>query len=133
MLTVEGLDVAYGDFQVVWDAALQVAAGEIVCLLGPNGAGKSTVMNTISGLLRPRAGRITFKGKRIDEAHQLFHQLHDVLMNHAAPVPPTLGKLAALTGVRDFPARVKCASLCWHTLEAALADDGATAAPVSTE
>ena len=66
MLTVEGLDVAYGDFQVVWDAALQVAAGEIVCLLGPNGAGKSTVMNTISGLLRPRAGRITFKGKRID-------------------------------------------------------------------
>jgi branched-chain amino acid transport system ATP-binding protein len=66
MLTVEGLDVAYGDFQVVWEAALHVEAGEIVCLLGPNGAGKSTVMNTISGLLRPRAGRITFKGTRID-------------------------------------------------------------------
>jgi branched-chain amino acid transport system ATP-binding protein len=66
MLTVEGLDVAYGDFQVVWDAALHVNAGEIVCLLGPNGAGKSTVMNTISGLLRPRRGEIRFKGGRID-------------------------------------------------------------------
>jgi len=66
MLTVEGLDVAYGDFQVVWDAALHVDEGEIVCLLGPNGAGKSTVMNTISGLLRPRSGHIGFKGKRID-------------------------------------------------------------------
>jgi branched-chain amino acid transport system ATP-binding protein len=66
MLTVEGLDVAYGDFQVVWEAALQVNEGEIVCLLGPNGAGKSTVMNTISGLLRPRGGQIRFKGTRID-------------------------------------------------------------------
>jgi branched-chain amino acid transport system ATP-binding protein len=66
MLTVEGLDVAYGDFQVVWDAVLHVNTGEIVCLLGPNGAGKSTVMNTISGLLRPRRGEIRFKGARID-------------------------------------------------------------------
>ena len=66
MLTVEGLDVAYGDFQVVWEAALHVNEGEIVCLLGPNGAGKSTVMNTISGLLRPRGGQIRFKGTRID-------------------------------------------------------------------
>jgi branched-chain amino acid transport system ATP-binding protein len=66
VLTVDGLDVAYGDFQVVWDAALRVDAGEIVCLLGPNGAGKSTLMNTISGLLRPRAGRIVFEGRRVD-------------------------------------------------------------------
>ena len=47
-----------------------------------------------------------------------------------APAPPEIGKLAALSGVREFPARVKCASLCWHTLNAAL--DGA-GAPVSTE
>ena len=39
---------------------------------------------------------------------------------HDAPVPEDLGKLAALAGVRDFPVRVKCASLCWHTLNAAL-------------
>ncbi len=66
MLVVEGLDVAYGDFQVLWEAELRVDHGEIVCVLGPNGAGKSTLMNTISGLLRPRAGSITFLDQRID-------------------------------------------------------------------
>ena len=65
-LTVEALDVTYGEFQVLWHAALHVAAGEIVALLGPNGAGKSTLVNTISGLLHPRAGSITFEARRID-------------------------------------------------------------------
>ena len=71
-LSVEKLDVAYGDFQVLWQADLQVNVGEIVALLGPNGAGKSTLMNTISGLNKPVAGSITFEGKRIDglPAHQ---------------------------------------------------------------
>lgn len=66
LLEVEGLDVAYGDFQVLWEAHLTVAEGEIACVLGPNGAGKSTLMNTVSGLVRPRAGRIVFRGRRID-------------------------------------------------------------------
>ena len=65
-LAVEELDVAYGDFQVLWQANLRVQPGEIVALLGPNGAGKSTLMNTISGLIKPVAGSITFEGKRID-------------------------------------------------------------------
>ena len=66
LLSVEALDVAYGDFQVLWQAAMEVREGEIVAVLGPNGAGKSTLMNTISGLVAPRAGQITFRGKRID-------------------------------------------------------------------
>ena len=65
-LAVEGLDVAYGDFQVLWQAELSVQAGEVVALLGPNGAGKSTLMNTVSGLNKPVAGSVTFEGKRID-------------------------------------------------------------------
>jgi branched-chain amino acid transport system ATP-binding protein len=71
-LAVEAVDVAYGDYQVLWGAELEVAPGEIVALLGPNGAGKSTLVNTISGLLRARAGRISFEGQRIDgsPAHQ---------------------------------------------------------------
>ena len=71
-LSVEMLDVAYGEFQVLWEASLHVGSGEIVALLGPNGAGKSTLVNTISGLLRPRAGSIHFEGQRIDAmlAHQ---------------------------------------------------------------
>ncbi len=66
MLEVEGLEVAYGDYQVIWGVSLHVAEGEIVSVRGPNGAGKSTVLNTISGLCRPKAGCITFKGERID-------------------------------------------------------------------
>src|SRR4029077_12110296 len=65
-LSVEALDVAYGEFQVLWEASLHVGAGEIVALLGPNGAGKSTLVNAISGLLRPKAGSICFEGSRID-------------------------------------------------------------------
>ena len=61
----------------------------------------------------------------------LFDDVHALLTQHDATVDPsTLGKLAALSGVREFPARVKCASLCWHTLNAAL---DRAAAPVSTE
>jgi nitrogen fixation protein NifU and related proteins len=61
------------------------------------------------------------KGKSKAEVHALFEQVHDLLTKHDANVDLTkLGKLAALSGVREFPARVKCASLCWHTLNAAL-------------
>jgi nitrogen fixation NifU-like protein len=70
------------------------------------------------------------KGKRLDEARQLFADVHDMLTRHDSVPPSSLGKLAALSGVRGFPARVKCATLCWHTLNAALANDTTT---VSTE
>ena len=66
MLRVEGLSVAYGDFQVLWDVSLEVGAGEIVALLGPNGAGKSTVLNSVSGLIPVRAGRIEVDGQRVE-------------------------------------------------------------------
>jgi branched-chain amino acid transport system ATP-binding protein len=62
LLEVENLEVAYGDYQVVWGVSLSVAAGESVALLGPNGSGKSTVVNTISGLLPAKAGDIRFNG-----------------------------------------------------------------------
>ncbi|MBC8024510.1 MAG: SUF system NifU family Fe-S cluster assembly protein [Steroidobacteraceae bacterium] len=62
------------------------------------------------------------KGKKRAEIAHLFHEIHEVLTKHDAPVPEDLGKLAALSGVRDFPVRVKCASLAWHTLNAALAN-----------
>jgi len=76
MLEVADLEVAYGDFQVVWGVSLAVGEGEVVSLLGPNGSGKSTVFNTISGLLKPRAGSITFRGRRIDghPSHEIVPQ-----------------------------------------------------------
>ena len=60
------------------------------------------------------------QGKRRDEIAHLFGEVHAMLTQHAAPVPEDLGKLAALSGVREFPVRVKCATLPWHTLHAAL-------------
>ncbi len=66
----------------------------------------------------------TVKGKSRAEAETLFTTFHDMVTGHGAPPEPeTIGKLAVFAGVRDFPARVKCASLAWHTLKAALAGD----------
>src|SRR5947209_4543344 len=65
LLRVEGLNVAYGDVQVLWDVDLDVLPGEVVALVGSNGAGKTTLLSTISGLLAPRSGRITFDGQPI--------------------------------------------------------------------
>jgi branched-chain amino acid transport system ATP-binding protein len=66
LLKVDDLQVSYGDVQVVWGISLHVGSGEVVALVGPNGAGKSTTLKTISGVLRPKAGSITFCGRRID-------------------------------------------------------------------
>jgi len=60
------------------------------------------------------------KGKRIDEAQQLFERFHDLVTMDDASAGPELGKLAVLAGVKDYPNRVKCATLAWHTLHAAL-------------
>ena len=61
------------------------------------------------------------KGRTVRQAEELFSKMHDLLTRQDVAVDvPALGKLGALSGVREFPARVKCASLCWHTLDAAL-------------
>jgi branched-chain amino acid transport system ATP-binding protein len=76
MLKVSDIEVSYGDYQVVWGVSLQVDAGEVVSLLGPNGSGKSTIFNTISGLLKPKAGCVEFEGARIDRqpSHQIVRR-----------------------------------------------------------
>jgi branched-chain amino acid transport system ATP-binding protein len=66
MLKISNIEVSYGDYQVIWGVSLEVGEGEVVSLMGPNGCGKSTIFNTISGLLKPRAGTIEFMGRRID-------------------------------------------------------------------
>jgi branched-chain amino acid transport system ATP-binding protein len=65
LLSVEQLRVDYGPIKAVHNVSLDVAAGEVVALLGANGAGKTTILRTISGLLRPRSGRIRFGGRPI--------------------------------------------------------------------
>ncbi len=60
------------------------------------------------------------KGKRVDEVEHLFEDFRHMVTDAEAPPQPQLGKLEVLAGVREFPARVKCATLAWHTLHAAL-------------
>lgn len=67
MLKIENLNVAYGDVQVLWDVNMEVEDGKIIALVGSNAAGKSTVINTISGLLKPKSGSITFDGLKLHE------------------------------------------------------------------
>jgi branched-chain amino acid transport system ATP-binding protein len=66
LLRLEGLEVGYGDMVAVRDVSLDVHGGQIVSLVGGNGAGKTTTLRAVSGLLRPRRGRIELDGTRID-------------------------------------------------------------------
>ena len=88
--------------------------------------GKGCAISTASASLMTEA----VKGKDKATIGNLFEKVHNLLTQQDAPAGAELGKLAALQGVREFPSRVKCASLCWHTLNAALARGAST---VSTE
>ena len=70
------------------------------------------------------------KGKSIIDAEKLFNSFHKLITNENDADTKNLDKLAVLAGVKDFPARVKCATLCWHTLHSAITGDKET---VSTE
>jgi nitrogen fixation NifU-like protein len=71
------------------------------------------------------------KGKTVEEARELFDRFHDMVTSPPEVAAPDLGKLSVLSGVREYPTRIKCASLAWHTLKAAVVDD--VKGPVSTE
>jgi len=91
--------------------------------------GQGCAISTASASLMTEA----VKGRSRTDALALFGRVHDLLTDDEAS-GEELGKLAALSGVREFPARVKCASLCWHTLASALrSPDPKHPAPVSTE
>ncbi|MDP9221668.1 MAG: ABC transporter ATP-binding protein [Actinomycetota bacterium] len=74
ILEVQDLRVAYGKIEAVKGITFSVEPGEVVTLIGSNGAGKTTTLRTISGLIAPRGGSVTFKGKRIDgmAAHKIL-------------------------------------------------------------
>ena len=100
-------------------------SGEVIAEAGFEGVG--CAISTASASLMTEA----LKGKTIAEAEALFAGFHALLTDSgAAAVPVPLGKLQALAGVRAYPSRVKCATLAWHTLHAAL---HRTSAPASTE
>ena len=110
-ITKEGYNPLCGDHLYLY---LQLE-NDIIKDIGFEGSGctiskaSSSIMSTV------------VKGKTKQEAETLFHKFHDLVTGHLSKMDPAeLGKLAVFAGVSEFPARVKCASLAWHTLHSAL-------------
>lgn len=99
---------------------------DVITDIGFDGAG--CAISTASASIMTEA----LMGKSVSQATTLFNQVHDLLTNeNATPVTDEeLGKLVVLKGVKEFPMRVKCATLAWHTLNAAM---NATSKTVTTE
>jgi branched-chain amino acid transport system ATP-binding protein len=95
MLEVDGLQVAYGDLQVVWDVSFQVPEDSIVAILGPNGAGKTTSLLALMGLLPIKAGSASFKGSSL-----IGVPTHRMVERGLVMIPEERAAFASLT-VRD--------------------------------
>ena len=80
MLEVEALCASYGNVQALWDVSLDVGEGEFVALIGANGAGKTTLLNAITGVMKPRSGRVTFMGHSIEG--RASHAIADLGLAH---------------------------------------------------
>lgn len=108
---------------------LKVTAGRIEDI---SFKGSGCAISTASASLMTEA----LKGKTVDEAQKLFESFHEVITSASseATAAEKLGKLAVFSGVAEFPLRVKCAALAWHTLQAALHEKKSSDVPVvSTE
>ncbi|HSW04494.1 ABC transporter ATP-binding protein [Aquabacterium sp.] len=95
LLEVRNVHIAYGDAPAVWDASLDIDAGQIVSVVGPNGAGKSTLINSIAGILRPRRGSIRIDG--VDVAMLPGHRVCD----HGVAIVPEGRRLFTQMSVLD--------------------------------
>ena len=92
--------------------------------------GSGCAISTASASLMTEA----LKGRTVAEARELFHGFHDlVTKDGTGGDPDALGKLAVFGGVREYPIRVKCATLAWHAVQAALDQQDHPVTPVTTE
>ncbi|BCX05844.1 MAG: ABC transporter ATP-binding protein [Candidatus Roseilinea sp.] len=98
MLSVQDLHVYYGRIHALKGISLQVSAGEIVALIGSNGAGKTTTLTTLSGLLRPREGRILFEGH--DLTHLPAHQIVRLGVVHCPEGRQVFARLSVIENLR---------------------------------
>jgi branched-chain amino acid transport system ATP-binding protein len=98
LLEVSGIDVFYGRVQAVRGASLQVDTGEVVALIGSNGAGKTTTLRTISGLLHPTNGSITFNGKYI--THTQPQKVVDLGICHSPEGRRLFARMTVLDNLR---------------------------------
>lgn len=109
MLSVARLQTSYGDSQVLFDVSFSVEAGEVVTLLGRNGMGKTTTVNSVVGLVRPKAGSVSFEGRPLTGLSSYrIAQCGIGLVPEGRQVFPTLSveeNLVATAAARFGPAR----------------------------
>ncbi|MCP3983378.1 MAG: SUF system NifU family Fe-S cluster assembly protein [bacterium] len=115
----DGFNPLCGDKVTVY---LQVQDGRVI---DASFQGSGCAISTASASMMTEA----IKGAPVKEALSLFESFHDLVTGPAMDAPETegVGKLAVFAGVREFPMRVKCATLAWHTLKSALENGGETA------
>lgn len=119
--TKEGYNPLCGDRLTLYVAV----EGDVIADVAFQGSG--CAISKASASLMTEA----LKGKTVAQARDLFDKFHAMITSDHDGPTADLGKLSVLAGVREFPTRIKCASLAWHTMKAAVAEEGD--APVSTE
>lgn len=97
MLTVENLSINYGAIEAVKEVSFRVEEGEVVTLIGANGAGKTSILRTISGLVRPNSGRISFLGEDIHKS-----QARKIVAKGLSQVPEGRHVFAGLTVMENL-------------------------------
>lgn len=97
MLTVDNINVYYGAIHALKGISLQVNEGQIVTLIGANGAGKSTILRTVSGLLKPKSGEVTFEGQSIGGS-----QAQDIVKKGISQVPEGRRVFANMTVLENL-------------------------------
>jgi branched-chain amino acid transport system ATP-binding protein len=98
LLEIKGIDASYGRVQALRGVTLEVDAGEIVALIGSNGAGKTTTLRTISGLMHPAKGTITFNGK--DITHTEPQKIVDLGICHSPEGRRLFTRMSVLDNLR---------------------------------
>ena len=98
MLELRDVEVAYGNIRALKGLSLTVAEGELVTLIGANGAGKSTTLKTISGLLRPKAGTLLYRGQPLDRLPP--HQIVALGISHCPEGRHMFGRLTVTENLR---------------------------------
>jgi branched-chain amino acid transport system ATP-binding protein len=98
VLELRELEVAYGNIRALKGVSLTVAEGELVTLIGANGAGKSTTLKTISGLLRPKAGTLLYRGQPLE--HLPPHRIVGLGISHCPEGRHVFGRLTVTENLR---------------------------------
>lgn len=107
LLSIQNINVFYGDVQVIWDVSLKVYEGEVVALFGGNGVGKTTTLRTISGLVKPKTGCIYFAGQEVSRMGT--HRLAELGLAHVPEGRHVFPQMTVQENLEmgAYPARVR--------------------------